>query len=86
VLGSGNVDEARLISFIHSKERTRTIELTNVQILRGYYTKYDASSADISPLGSISKIDIKRFQRWAKDKWDLPILKVCVDQSPAFCG
>jgi hypothetical protein len=46
------------------------------EILRGYYTKYDASSADISPLGSISKIDIKRFQRWVKDQWDLPILEV----------
>ena len=47
------------------------------EILRGYYTKYDTSSADLAPLGSISKDDIKRFQRWAKDKWDLPILTVC---------
>ncbi len=30
--------------------------------LRGYYTKYDASSGDIAPLGSISKNDAKRFQ------------------------
>ncbi|KAE9376669.1 glutamine-dependent NAD(+) synthetase with GAT domain-containing protein [Stipitochalara longipes BDJ] len=53
------------------------------EILRGYYTKYDASSADISPLGSISKIDIKRFQRWAKDKWDLPILKEFIEATPS---
>jgi len=56
------------------------------EILRGYYTKYDASSADISPLGSISKIDIKRFQRWAKDTWDLPILKVSLARAkPPSC-
>jgi NAD+ synthase (glutamine-hydrolysing) len=44
--------------------------------LRGYYTKYDASSGDLAPLGSISKNDAKRFQRWAKDNWDLPIMEV----------
>lgn len=32
--------------------------------LRGYYTKYDASSGDLAPLGSISKNDAKRFQRF----------------------
>ncbi|PMD48798.1 glutamine-dependent NAD(+) synthetase with GAT domain-containing protein [Hyaloscypha variabilis F] len=53
------------------------------EILRGYYTKYDASSADISPLGSISKIDIKRFQRWAKDQWDLPILEEFIEATPS---
>jgi NAD+ synthase (glutamine-hydrolysing) len=29
--------------------------------LRGYFTKYDCSSADLNPIGSVSKIDIKRF-------------------------
>src|SRR5690606_8398851 len=33
--------------------------------LRGYITKYDCSSADINPIGSISKSDIKRFLKWA---------------------
>ena len=42
-------------------------------------TKYDASSADISPLGSISKIDIKKFQRWALIKWELPILQEFIE-------
>ncbi|TAQ88217.1 hypothetical protein B7494_g3469 [Chlorociboria aeruginascens] len=52
------------------------------EILRGYYTKYDASSADLAPLGSISKNDIKRFQRWARDKWDLPILTDFIEAIP----
>ncbi|KAF2095077.1 glutamine-dependent NAD(+) synthetase with GAT domain-containing protein [Rhizodiscina lignyota] len=52
------------------------------EILRGYYTKYDAGSADISPLGSISKTDIRRFQRWAMEKWDLPILRSFIEATP----
>lgn len=51
--------------------------------LRGYYTKYDASSADIAPLGSISKTDAKRFQYWARDNWDLPILTEFVEATPS---
>lgn len=33
--------------------------------LRGYLTKYDCSSADINPIGGISKTDLKEFLRWA---------------------
>lgn len=29
--------------------------------LRGYFTKYDCSSADINPIGGISKTDLRRF-------------------------
>ncbi|KAJ0161226.1 Glutamine-dependent NAD(+) synthetase [Colletotrichum tanaceti] len=51
--------------------------------LRGYYTKYDASSADIAPLGSISKTDAKSFQAWAKDQWDLPIMAEFLEATPS---
>lgn len=33
--------------------------------LRGYLTKYDSSSADINPIGSVSKQDLRLFLRWA---------------------
>lgn len=33
--------------------------------LRGYLTKYDCSSADINPIGGISKTDILSFLKWA---------------------
>jgi len=33
--------------------------------LRGYMTKYDCSSADINPIGGISKGDLKAFLHWA---------------------
>ncbi|KAL8315076.1 hypothetical protein RB593_008588 [Gaeumannomyces tritici] len=51
--------------------------------LRGYYTKYDASSADLAPLGSISKNDAKSFQRWARDNWGLPIMDEFIEAIPS---
>ncbi|KAL8937177.1 MAG: hypothetical protein Q9216_004551 [Gyalolechia sp. 2 TL-2023] len=42
--------------------------------LRGYLTKYDCSSADINPIGSIDKSDLKRFIAWAEKNFDLPCL------------
>ncbi|KAK9815368.1 hypothetical protein WJX72_002356 [[Myrmecia] bisecta] len=36
--------------------------------LRGYLTKYDCSSADINPIGGISKADLRRFLVWAVDE------------------
>lgn len=35
-----------------------------LQALRGYMTKYDCSSADVNPIGGISKTDLKRFLKW----------------------
>ncbi|MBP6804628.1 MAG: NAD(+) synthase, partial [Chloroflexi bacterium] len=37
------------------------------EALRGYLTKYDCSSADINPIGGISKVDLRRFLRWAAE-------------------
>jgi len=42
--------------------------------LRGYLTKYDCSSADINPIGGISKTDLKTFIAYAETSFDLPIL------------
>jgi NAD+ synthase (glutamine-hydrolysing) len=35
------------------------------EALRGYMTKYDCSSADINPIGGVSKTDLKAFLHWA---------------------
>ena len=45
-------------------------------------TKYDASSADIAPLGSISKTDAKAFQAWAITNMDLPIMDEFLNATP----
>ncbi|XP_046803487.1 glutamine-dependent NAD(+) synthetase [Lucilia cuprina] len=50
--------------------------------LRGYLTKYDCSSADINPIGGISKTDLRRFLIYAKDKFSLPILESIIDAPP----
>ncbi|KAL8741210.1 MAG: hypothetical protein Q9190_006157 [Brigantiaea leucoxantha] len=50
--------------------------------LRGYYTRYDCSSADINPIGSISKKDLKRFIAWAQKEFNLPILKDFLEATP----
>jgi len=37
------------------------------EALRGYYTKYDCSAADINPIGGICKVDIIDFLGWAAE-------------------
>ncbi|PCH36266.1 glutamine-dependent NAD(+) synthetase with GAT domain-containing protein [Wolfiporia cocos MD-104 SS10] len=50
--------------------------------LRGYFTKYDCSSADVNPIGAISKTDLKRFIKYAQGAFDLPILEGFLDAIP----
>lgn len=52
------------------------------ECLRGYLTKYDCSSADINPIGGISKTDLKKFIGWAGDKFTLPILDEFINATP----
>ncbi|CAG8958342.1 hypothetical protein HYFRA_00011019 [Hymenoscyphus fraxineus] len=50
--------------------------------LRGYLTKYDCSSADINPIGGISKTDLKRFIIHAANQFDMPFLHEFIDAPP----
>ena len=50
--------------------------------LRGYLTKYDCSSADINPIGGISKTDLKKFIAWSRDNFDIPILTNFLSATP----
>jgi NAD+ synthase (glutamine-hydrolysing) len=52
--------------------------------LRGYLTKYDCSSADINPIGGISKTDLKRFIQWASkpQTFGLSLLQKFLDAPP----
>ncbi|KAE8410669.1 hypothetical protein BDV36DRAFT_306903 [Aspergillus pseudocaelatus] len=52
------------------------------ECLRGYLTKYDASSADLNPIGSISKVDLKKFIAWSRDSFELPILHEFLNATP----
>jgi NAD+ synthase (glutamine-hydrolysing) len=50
--------------------------------LRGYMTKYDCSSADVNPIGGISKTDLRKFLQYAREKFNIPILEEIVDAPP----
>lgn len=52
------------------------------EALRGYFTKYDCSSADINPIGSISKSDLRKFIAWAETEFKLPVLREFLDAVP----
>ncbi|KAL1588494.1 hypothetical protein WHR41_02874 [Cladosporium halotolerans] len=52
------------------------------ECLRGYLTKYDCSSADINPIGGISKTDLKSFIAWAETHFALPILHSFITAVP----
>jgi len=50
--------------------------------LRGYLTKYDCSSADLNPIGAVSKVDLRKFIVHAREQFDLPILESFVNAVP----
>ncbi|XP_014665788.1 PREDICTED: glutamine-dependent NAD(+) synthetase-like [Priapulus caudatus] len=50
--------------------------------LRGYMTKYDCSSADISPIGGISKTDLKCFLKYCVNTYGFTALTDILDAPP----
>lgn len=50
--------------------------------LRGYLTKYDCSSADLNPIGAISKQDLKSFIQCTSTSFPLPILTSFLTATP----
>ena len=53
------------------------------EALTGYVTKYDASSADLNPIGGLRKTDLRRFLIWARDAMALPVLDAVLDATPS---
>lgn len=52
------------------------------EALRGYMTKYDCSSADINPIGGISKTDLKMFLNYVREKFNISAIKDVVAAPP----
>ncbi|KAG9334529.1 hypothetical protein JZ751_007528 [Albula glossodonta] len=50
--------------------------------LTGYFTKYDCSSADINPIGGISKTDLKSFLQHCVDRFQLTALSSVMAAPP----
>jgi NH3-dependent NAD+ synthetase len=52
------------------------------EALRGYMTKYDCSSADINPIGGISKGDLKKMLFFVSDHFGVPSLRKIAEATP----
>ncbi|KAF0689552.1 Aste57867_19009 [Aphanomyces stellatus] len=52
------------------------------EALRGYMTKYDCSSADLNPIGAVSKTDLKRLLVYASTQYKYPTLAEIVAAPP----
>ncbi|XP_061434893.1 glutamine-dependent NAD(+) synthetase [Lethenteron reissneri] len=50
--------------------------------LRGYLTKYDCSSADINPIGGISKSDLRSFVRYCEREFGITALTSILEAPP----
>jgi NH3-dependent NAD+ synthetase len=50
--------------------------------LRGYMTKYDCSSADLNPIGSISKLDLKRLLAYVAQTYGYSVLTEIASAQP----
>ncbi|PVV03349.1 hypothetical protein BB560_002176 [Smittium megazygosporum] len=53
------------------------------EALRGYFTKYDCSSADLNPIGSISKTDLRSFVGFSQQEFQFNILSQFLDAVPS---
>jgi NAD+ synthase (glutamine-hydrolysing) len=53
------------------------------ECVRGSLTKHDCSSADLSPIGSFSKLQIRSFIRWACASFALPVLDEFLNATPS---
>lgn len=52
------------------------------EALRGYLTKYDCSSADVNPIGGISKKDLKLFLTFMSENFGLTIVDSILEAPP----
>ncbi|KAJ3039080.1 glutamine-dependent NAD(+) synthetase [Rhizophlyctis rosea] len=52
------------------------------ETLRGYFTKYDCSSADVNPIGGVSKVDLRKFIHYCIEAMDMPVLAEFLDATP----
>lgn len=76
---------AQLLPWVRSNGTGGLLVLGSANVdesLRGYLTKYDASSADINPIGGISKTDLKRFIAYARDSFEMPLLQDFLTATP----
>ena len=50
--------------------------------LRGYFTKYDCSAADLNPIGSFSKLRLKEYLGWNSKVHGFPFIEKVLNATP----
>lgn len=76
---------AQLLPWVRGRKSGALLVLGSANVdesLRGYLTKYDCSSADINPIGGISKTDLKKFIGYAATEFQMPILDEFLTATP----
>ncbi|KAI0984632.1 hypothetical protein GJ496_000191, partial [Pomphorhynchus laevis] len=53
------------------------------EIVTGYFTKYDCSSADLNPIGGMSKNTVRRICHVLMNKYDLKCMKSIISATPS---
>ncbi|KAJ1675616.1 glutamine-dependent NAD(+) synthetase [Spiromyces aspiralis] len=76
---------AATLSWVRGRSRSLLVlGSANVdECLRGYLTKYDCSSADINPIGGISKTDLRKYIAYCAEHFSLPHLKEFLAATPS---
>lgn len=54
----------------------------NDESLRGYMTKYDCSSGDLNPIGSLSKLTLIEFLRWNIEHNNIRTIQEILEAKP----
>ncbi|CAG8529413.1 123_t:CDS:10 [Diversispora eburnea] len=75
---------AQLLPWVRNKNGSLLVlGSSNVdECLRGYLTKYDCSSADINPIGAISKLDLRKFIAYTKNEFNISVLDEFLNATP----
>jgi len=76
---------AQLFPWVRGRSKASLLVLGSANVdesLRGYLTKYDCSSADLNPIGAISKSDLKRTLIFLSEKCGLAVLREIVEAPP----
>ncbi len=76
---------AQLLPWFRGEERKPLLVLSSSNVdegLRGYLTKYDCSSGDINPIGSMSKTILNKTLHWLSDECGLTSVKEIVEAPP----
>lgn len=75
---------AKLLPWLNKKKKdSLVLGSTNIdECLRGYITKYDCSSADLNPIGSLTKKDLRYLVKWSLTEFQFPLLNEFLECDP----